>query len=442
VHRSCSETPQTRTIRKEAHEFYNNEEQQRQYGEHLKEPIDKFSAMDHSEELQDVPMAVPEQPVSSSNAENDAVASDETDATTTTIAGQAESTIQSSVESCEPEVIPELESPELEVGDHVYQWRSLCGVPFMFQHHGIVMDVIRDSEGNPTRLTIADFSNVETKPTKKSKKSSKIKQQQEGDTIQSNDVKQSTTSSDAGGYRDTEIEARDKSLVKEEIESSAADKVTTVASRSPSRRLSLEQEGIMRTYTDTDKWHKVHYQSGWLKRQFRRSGTVTKAKSDPVGLVLARVNFIMQHPDQLPDYHVVHANCECVAFWCKTGHWSTLQASSFLELTAAGQAKQSATLAATAAGATANVTVPAAGIWGSWFGFTTTTSVSWLSLHPMAIPGLACYAAVTIGVPAIMYATANKVWKETSQRLSDTFWESARENPEIFAECITHWSEK
>jgi len=60
----------------------------------------------------------------------------------------------------------------------------------------------------------------------------------------------------------------------------------------------------------------------------------------------------------------------------------------------------------------------------------------------MAMPGLACYAAVTIGVPAIMYATANKVWKETSQRLSDTFWESARENPEIFAECITHWSEK
>ena len=95
-------------------------------------------------------------------------------------------------------------------------------------------------------------------------------------------------------------------------------------------------EGIFNTYTDTDKWHKVHYQSGWWQRQLRRSGTVTKAKADPVGLVLARVNFINQHPEQLPDYHVLHANCECVAFWCKTGSWSTLQASSFLELTAAG----------------------------------------------------------------------------------------------------------
>jgi len=209
-----------------------------------------------------------------------------------------------------------------------------------------------------------------------------------------------------------------------------------------SRRVSLEQEGIMDTYTDTDKWHKVDYQSGWWKRQLRRSGTVTIAKPDPVGLVLARVSFIMQHPEQLPDYHVLHANCECVAFWCKTGSWSTLQASSFLELTAAGQVKSTATLAATAAGTTANVTVPAAGIWGSWFGFTTTSSVSWLSLHPMAIPGLACYAAITVGVPAIMYATAHKRWTETSKRLSDAFWDSATEHPDVFAECLTYWSDK
>ena len=106
------------------------------------------------------------------------------------------------------------------------------------------------------------------------------------------------------------------------------------------------------------------------------------------------------------------------------------------------QAKSTATLAATAAGTTASVTAPAAGIWGSWFGFTTTSSVSWLSLHPMAIPGLACYAAITIGVPAIMYATAHKTWTKTSERLSDAFWNSATENPDVFAECMTHWSEK
>lgn len=106
------------------------------------------------------------------------------------------------------------------------------------------------------------------------------------------------------------------------------------------------------------------------------------------------------------------------------------------------QMKQSATIAATAASTTANVTVPAAGIWGSWFGYTTTASVSWLSLHPLAIPGLACYAAITIGVPTIMYLKARTQWKATSERLTNAFWDSANEHPEVFAECLTHWSEK
>ena len=113
-----------------------------------------------------------------------------------------------------------------------------------------------------------------------------------------------------------------------------------------------------------------------------------------------------------------------------------------MELTAAGQAKQSATLAAAASGTTATVTVPKAGILGSWFGMTTTSTVPWLSIHPLAIPGLAAYAAVTIGIPAVMYATAHKKWKETTDKLTEEFWDAANENPDVFAECLTHWSEK
>ena len=120
----------------------------------------------------------------------------------------------------------------------------------------------------------------------------------------------------------------------------------------------------------------------------------------------------------------------------KTAHLATINPQFFKS-----QAKQSATLAATAAGTTTVVTVPKAGILG-WFGMTTTTSVGWLSIHPMAIPGLACYAAVTVGVPAVMYATAHKKWKETSERMSEAFWNAATENPDVFAECLTHWSEK
>lgn len=347
-----------------------------------------------------------------------------------------EATPPEEAKSIEAEAIPELENPELEIGDHVYQWRNLLGVPYVFQHHGIVMDIIKDEEGKPLRLTIADFSNVEVKGPSKGKPVIENKEN-------STDENQ-TASLDNDQEDDTIIDPSQNAETERMDNTTSRERSSLLFSsrKVVGEKLDLEQEGLMRTYTDTDQWHKVHYQSGFWQRQFNRSGTVTSAKPDPVGLVLARVNFIQQHPEKLPDYHVVHANCECVAFWCKTGTWATLQASSFLELTAAGQAKQSATLAATAAGTTATVTVPKAGILGSWFGMTTTSTVPWLSIHPLAIPGLAAYAAVTIGVPAVMYAAAHKKWNETTDKLTEEFWNAANENPDVFAECLTHWSEK
>lgn len=294
---------------------------------------------------------------------------------------------------------------DLQIGDHVYQWRSWMGIPGVFQHHGIVMDIqyqdvlVEEQDDGAiaaaaesqkdqkvvARLTIADFSNVEHQP----------------------------------------------------VNRTIADPVE----QQRRRRSGLTQEGILRTYTDTDKWHKVEYQASWWKRSVYRAGTCTSISSDAVGLVLARVNYILRHPDALPDYHVVNANCECVAVWCKTGRWSTLQASSFLELTAAGQVKSSASLAATAASTQVTVQTPAAGLWG-WMGYTTASQVSWISLHPFFIPALAGYAAFSVGIPAIMYVNARKQWKLTTDRLKESFWEDAMKNPDVFAECITHWSEK
>jgi hypothetical protein len=246
-----------------------------------------------TESLQDIPMTSP----------------DTTCCTDVTIAALA------------PEVIPELESEELQVGDHVYQWRSLCGLPYAFQHHGIVMDIIDDEEGKPVRLTIADFSNVETKNKKQQKKQN----------IQHQDAKQSIEES-TRIKSSAEIETKplvDDPLLRQQQQQQdekIIQRRQSSSRSSSSSLLSLEQEGILSVYTDTDKWHKVQYQASWWKCQVYRSGTATNSKSDPVGIVLARVSFIMQHPEQLPDYHVVHANCECVAFWCKTGKWSTLQA--------------------------------------------------------------------------------------------------------------------
>jgi hypothetical protein len=356
---------------------------------------------------------------------------------------------------------------EIQIGDHVYQWRHLLGIPCVFQHHGIVMDVIRDHQGKTIKLTIADFSNVETNNKcnrqQKRNKKQKPKQNDKETTViihnnQPTDSESTTTISSpldchtkqegeninllpTLDHNNNNTNNNNTSSNNDKNNNNSKEPSVSTSTTNPKRRLSLAQKGIVRAYTDTNKWYRVHYQAPWWKRQVYRSGTATKAKSDPLGMVLARVNFIIHHPHLLPDYHVLHANCECVAFWCKTGRWSTLQASRFLELTTAGQVKSSATLAAAAAGATTTVTVPASGVWG-WLGYTSTAQVSWMSLHPLAMPGLACYAVVTIAIPAMMYASAQRQWTTTTNFLTNAFWEWATEQPEIFAELITYWSDK
>ncbi|EEC42678.1 predicted protein [Phaeodactylum tricornutum CCAP 1055/1] len=128
-----------------------------------------------------------------------------------------------------------------------------------------------------------------------------------------------------------------------------------------------------RTSDSTVTWHKVQYHARWLRRHFGRSGTCTAAAADAPGMVRARVDFLLHHPEALPLYHMLQANTECVAVWCRTGTWATLQATSWLAVTAAGQAKSAATLATVAASTT--VTVPAAGLWG-WMGYTSQASLA------------------------------------------------------------------
>jgi len=92
-----------------------------------------------------------------------------------------------------------------------------------------------------------------------------------------------------------------------------------------------------------------------------------RCKSDPPFLVLARARYIMMNPDILPSHHVIFSNSECIAVWCKTGRWSTFQASFFLQSSAVGQIKSAVTIAAYVGSQTVPVTVPATGILG-WLG--------------------------------------------------------------------------
>jgi hypothetical protein len=138
-------------------------------------------------------------------------------------------------------------------------------------------------------------------------------------------------------------------------------------------------------------------------------------KSDPHKIVLARVQFILsqQHlpTDQssLPPYHVLYSNSECLAVWCKTGKFSTLQAAVFLHSTAVGSAKSTFLLTAGVAAS-----------------------------QPYLIPVVGIYGIVTVGMPYYLLSKCKIKWKESEIKLTDGFWSSADNT--VFVEAIKKWS--
>lgn len=236
----------------------------------------------------------------------------------------------------------------------------------------------------------------------------------------------------------------------------------------------------VQTMEQTDRktvWHKVQYQAGWIRRHVGRSGSSTAAARDGRGLVRARLEFLMElnrarlqmlplplheysSKDQAstlkendalkeeesteidneelrlpPRYDWVKANSECLSVWCQTGTWATLQASSWLSVTAAGQVKSAATLATVAS--TSTVTVPAAGLWG-FLGYTTKVSI--LATNPIILPAICGYGVVTVGAPLWWLRRAKQSWKQNSIDMNSAFWDWAQQK-EDFAECMIEWSD-
>jgi hypothetical protein len=174
--------------------------------------------------------------------------------------------------------------------------------------------------------------------------------------------------------------------------------------------------------------------------------------SDSAALVLARIRYLLEfeHVDEtkqehsnsvLPRYHLFYSNSECIAVWCKTGIFSTLQAAVFLHSTALGQAKSAATLALFMSSQTVPITstVSAGGVMG-WFGATTTSTslVPLLTTQPWLIPALAGYGIAAVGAPYVILVKAKGKWEESTQLLNDGFWGWA--DPHIFVEAIKCWS--
>jgi hypothetical protein len=308
-----------------------------------------------------------------------------------------------------------LEPCEFQMGDHVYRWCSFALIPAVFQHHGIVTNVYWQ-DNNPEATAVSSDSTKE--------------QTRRGEWMMT-----------IADFFNSSAPSLDDTMVATKENKSARDDSLQSFHKSSKRLVNGPKNGVFRTYqvpcsSPTEQWHKVVYQASWFQRHVRRSGTCTAVASDPPGLMRARVQFLQDRGATiLPPYHAVSANCECVAVWCKTGTWATLQAINFLALTAAGQTK-SAVMVASAAAAQ-QVTVPAAGLWG-WLGYT--THVSLVSTQPYLLPAIAAYGVVTAGAPALWLLQAKRQGKQVTTELNTAFWKQAMDYPDPFVECLIRWS--
>jgi len=177
---------------------------------------------------------------------------------------------------------------------------------------------------------------------------------------------------------------------------------------------------------------KVLYKAGPLRRFVRRSGTCTSRESEPAFLVLGRVTFLLETLNSencyLPPYHRLHSNSETAAFWCKTGHWATLQVADFLHLTFAGQIKSSLTLGAYVTAQA--ITDPVSGAVGVTMGATTS--------FPVLLPLVVGYGLITVGGPLWMLRQCESQWNSTTLCLHEAFWSVAPN--EVLVNCIQHWT--
>jgi hypothetical protein len=286
--------------------------------------------------------------------------------------------------------------PPLQMGDHVYRRGTFALIPF--QHHAIVLDIW------------------------------KINPEEEGDECA------------------WMLKVFDFSRHPEDVQAIPPDSPRVILSSPQKKR----KDGLRVYETPAQHWQKVIYGAPIQRHLFSSSGTCTAANSDAPGLIRARVQFLLEHATDeivdagdegsptalLPEYAWFHANSECVAVWCKTGTWATMQAVSWLTWTALGQIKSAATIAGVAAAT--QVAVPAAGLWG-WLGYTAQASL--LTVQPALAPAIAAYGAVTVAVPAIWWHQARNQWQSITVRLNEAFWKAAMDDPDLFADGITLWSE-
>ena len=78
-----------------------------------------------------------------------------------------------------------------------------------------------------------------------------------------------------------------------------------------------------------DGWRKVHYNNNNNNNNNEDAAVTNNSPT----IVRRRVEFLLTHPNIIPPYSLIESNCECVAVWCKTGKWTTLQFANIVGVT-------------------------------------------------------------------------------------------------------------
>jgi len=281
----------------------------------------------------------------------------------------------------------ELSDGTIRPGDHVFVLvRRSFGIG-TYQKHGIVLSVVQseDGSGDISDATIASFYHKDSRDRE---------------------------ASDARREGESE-EWNDDSLLNEGRSSARQSQETTAGVRSESLfAFSINTRG---------KIQKVKYGQTLARRILSRPGTATSCAPDERGLVLARVKYLLEHPEMLPEFQRMSANDECASVWCRIGRWCTLQGASILHIMIVGHAGGAAVggLVAT------NVSfwAPMPGFWGSvgyWWYVPATVA------YPILVPILIGFGLVSL-LPLEVLRRYRKKWAEISAEMNVDFWANTDE---------------
>ena len=116
-------------------------------------------------------------------------------------------------------------------------------------------------------------------------------------------------------------------------------------------------------------------------------------------------------PPPPPPTQVFYSNSECIAVWCKTGRWSTLQAAVYLVSSSLGFGKSA-----------------------------TMITVSVAAAHVVLLPALAVGGLAVMGAPLLYLKKSQEKWDRATRILTHEFW--SRAPPEVFVEAIEYWGSR